>query len=85
MPAHARTGLPMPRLPARELPCGAMFALGGEAVAVRNGAAMAWSRAGYGRPRPLPRGDVEVLTPATTLAALRAGYAPLWHSRAPVP
>ena len=72
-----------PRLSARALPEGAIFALDGEAFAVRGGAALPWRPDGYGPPRALPRGDAEGLTPATTLAALAGGYAPLWHSRAP--
>jgi hypothetical protein len=70
---------------ARDLPRGAMFARGQQAFAIRGGHALPWSFAGYGAPRVLPHGTVEVLTPAATLAALRAGYAPLWHSRAPNP
>jgi len=30
----------------------------------------------------LPGGEAEVLTPPTTLRALRAGYMPLWHPSA---
>jgi hypothetical protein len=70
-------------VPAAELPDGAMFAIDDAAFAVRGGRALPWSVGGYGRPAPLPAGGVRVLTPPTTLAALRAGYAPLWHSRAP--
>jgi hypothetical protein len=68
---------------ARDLPDGAMFAVGDAAFAVRGGAALPWTPAGYGAPAPLPSGEVRVLTPPTTLLALRAGYAPLWHSTAP--
>lgn len=70
-------------LPAAMLPDGVMFALGDAAFAVRSGACLPWSPGGYGRPAPLPRRTVRVLTPPTALAALRAGYAPLWHSSAP--
>jgi hypothetical protein len=69
--------------PAHELPDGAMFALGDAAFGLRGGAALPWTPRGYGRATPLPRGDVRVLTPPTTVTALRAGYAPLWHSTAP--
>ena len=72
-------------LPAGALPDGAVFARGDAAFAVRGGASLPWSPGGYGRPAPLPRGAVRVLTPPTTLAALRAGYAPLWHATAPSP
>jgi hypothetical protein len=70
-------------LPPTKLPDGAVFALGDAAFAVRGGASLPWSRGGYGDPAPLPVGLVRVLTPPTTLAALRAGYVPLWHSTAP--
>jgi hypothetical protein len=70
-------------LPATELPGGAMFAIGDAAFAVCCGASLPWSSGGYGRRAPLPVGLVRVLTPPTTLAALRAGYVPLWHSSAP--
>ena len=68
---------------AEELPDGAMFAIETDPFAVRGGRALPWSLNGYGHPTPLPAGPVRFLTPPTTLAALRAGYAPLWHSRAP--
>jgi hypothetical protein len=68
---------------AESLPDGAMMALGGEAFAVRGGAVLPWSLAGYGAPRPRPSGDVDVLTPPLIVAALRGGYAPLWHPTAP--
>jgi len=70
-------------VPAAGLPDGAMFAMDDAAFAVRGGRALPWSAGGYARPAPLPPGPVRVLTPPTTLAALRAGYAPLWHSSAP--
>ena len=39
-----------------------------------------WSHAGYGRPVPRPAGiTVSVITPASTVAALAAGYVPLVH------
>jgi hypothetical protein len=71
------------RVAAESLPDGAMMALGGQAFAVRGGAVLPWGPTGYGAPRPRPSGDVDVLTPPLTLAALRGGYAPLWHPTAP--
>jgi len=67
------------------LPDGAMVADGRETYALRAGTALPWSFAGYGAPlgfeafsgRPL-----RLLTPATTLAVLGQGYAPVWHSSA---
>lgn len=70
------------RLPFAALPDGAMVRLGGEAHAVKQGQLLAWSHQGYGQRQRLPGGEAEVLTPPTTLRALRAGYMPLWHPSA---
>jgi hypothetical protein len=62
-----------------DLPDGAMIARDGRAYAVRAGALSPWSFAGYGAPAPLDPGAIaEVLTPASTVAALKGGYKPLW-------
>ena len=67
------------------LPDGAMFAAGDTAYAVKGGKALAWSFAGYGEPRALQdfqdRG-LRLLTPATTVDILKAGYRPAWHATA---
>jgi hypothetical protein len=61
------------------LPEGAMIARDGRACAVRSGALAPWSFAGYGAPAPLdPDALVDVLTPPSTVAALKSGYKPLW-------
>jgi len=61
------------------LPDGAMIARDGRAYAVRAGALLQWSFAGYGAPAPLDPGAIaEVLTPPSTVAALKGGYKPLW-------
>jgi hypothetical protein len=61
------------------LPDGAMIARAGKAYAVRSGALLPWSFAGYGAPEPLEReAVVDVLTPPSTVAALKSGYRPLW-------
>ncbi|MFO1115026.1 MAG: hypothetical protein U1E28_05030 [Beijerinckiaceae bacterium] len=66
-----------------DLPDGAMFAEGPKAFAVRGDAILEWSFSGYGKRAPRPKGgDVAVLTPPTTLVALRNGYAPQWHPTA---
>jgi hypothetical protein len=67
--------------PARlgDLPQGAMVARGGRAYAVRGGSLLPWSFVGYGAPEPLePDAIADVLTPPSTVAALAAGYRPLW-------
>ncbi|QCI65713.1 hypothetical protein [Phreatobacter stygius] len=64
------------------LPDGAMVAVGGAPFAVRGGAFLPWSFAGYGRPRARPAGEARLLTPPAIVAVLAAGYAPLWHPSA---
>ncbi len=61
------------------LPAGAMIARDRCAYAVRAGALLPWSFAGYGTPAPFePAALADVLTPPSTVAALAAGYRPLW-------
>src|SRR5271156_3899796 len=62
-----------------DLPDAAMIARAGKAYAVRSGALLPWSFAGYGAPQPLEfEAVVDVLTPPSTVAALKGGYRPLW-------
>lgn len=64
------------------LPDGAMVARGDAAFAIKDGKARRWSFEGYGAAYSLDhsaRRDLALLTPPTTLAALRAGYEPVWH------
>jgi hypothetical protein len=62
-----------------DLPDGAMIARDGRAYAVRAGALLPWSFAGYGALASLePDASVDVLTPASSVAALKGGYKPLW-------
>jgi len=62
-----------------ELPDGAMIARDRRPYAVRSGALLPWSFAGYGEPEPLePNAIADVLTPPSTVAALKGGYRPLW-------
>lgn len=63
------------------LPDGAMVADGGQAFAIRDGAALAWHFSGYGEPEA-PPARATLLTPPATVAALRAGYRPVWRSGA---
>ena len=58
------------------LPDGAMIAQDGVAYAVRDKSLLRWSFDGYA-PAPIPP-RAELLTPPATVAALRAGYAPVW-------
>lgn len=71
------------RLPAESLPDGAMIAAGaGEFLALRGAGALLWSPGGYVASRARPAGEVAVLTPPSSLAALANGYRPLWHPSA---
>ena len=53
------------------------------AYLVRGDSLLAWSPGGYGERRRRPkRGEVKVLTPPSTVAAIRAGYIPDLHPSA---
>ncbi|MEE2879530.1 MAG: hypothetical protein VX593_11040 [Pseudomonadota bacterium] len=64
---------------AQDLPDGAMFASGQFAWLKLYDAAYRWSFEGYTHVSSVPAEGVEVLTPAVTLDALRAGYRPDLH------
>lgn len=70
-------------MPIDRLPDGAFVALAAEpdlACAVRGPHLLPWTPSGYGRVRPRPAGiAVDVLTPPAIVAALTAGYRPIWH------
>ena len=70
------------RAPIAELPDGAIVAVDGVPHARRAGRLLAWSHGGYGSAAEVGDEVAEVLTPPLTLAALRAGYRPLWHPTA---
>ena len=82
----ASGGIPMPvgRKGLGALPDGAMISDGQACYALRDGKALRWNFSGYDRASGLDRlGDeIHVITPATTLAVLRAGYRPAWHGSA---
>jgi hypothetical protein len=65
-----------------ELPHGAMVSLGGRAWLVVDGGLRAWTHAGYRDDRAWPDEPVTVLTPPSTIAAMRAGWQPGMHSSA---
>jgi hypothetical protein len=70
------------RADVEDLPDGAMIAKGGRALAVRGDALLPWSYGGYGAPTSKGTGPTDLLTPPTMVAALREGFAPLWHPSA---
>jgi hypothetical protein len=55
-----------------------MIAAAGNAFLIHDGRPMLWSPAGYRRVERLPEPD-GLLTPPSTVAALRAGYRPDLH------
>lgn len=66
------------RMRLEELPGGTMVARDGAAWLVRTDAMLPWSPAGYGAPVRRPASaTVDVLTPPSIVAAMRAGYAPV--------
>lgn len=75
---------PLPRRDLAGLPDGSILDCGGQPYAIRAGRLLPWSFDGYGAPVAFDSlaGDVALLTPATTIAVLRAGYRPAWHPTA---
>lgn len=72
------------RLEAASLPDGTMIRThDGRFHAIKGKTALLWSPAGYVAEEPRPKGPVDVLTPPTILAALKAGYQPLWSLTCP--
>ena len=63
---------------AEELPDGSAIVAGGEAYILARGRAFQWTADGYQGPVEIPRADA-LLTPPSTVGALRAGYRPLLH------
>jgi hypothetical protein len=62
-------------LPWPSLPDGTFVLLGDSAAVVTRAAVVPWTHEGYATPAPRPRtGTATVITPPSTVAALRAGY-----------
>ncbi len=65
------------------LPDGAFVAIDGRPHALRAGRAWPWSFSGYGQAAAYEASaEADVLTPPSTVAALAAGYRPVWASPA---
>jgi hypothetical protein len=70
-------------MPWRDLPDGTFVLAEGAPSLVSGEHLTEWTHAGYGANRPLPRrGTAEVITPPSSVAALRAGY-PLQMAQPP--
>lgn len=63
------------------LPDGAVIEAGGHAWALRDRQALPWRFRGYGDPSALPAA-ARLVTPPATVAALAAGFVPVWHPSA---
>ncbi len=67
------------RTPLAALPDGAFVAIDGRPHALRGGKFWPWSFSGYGPATPFAaNAEADVLTPRSTVAALAAGYRPVW-------
>jgi hypothetical protein len=66
-----------------DLPDGAMVHASGDTVLIVKGRALRWSFDGY-QLADIPVGDVRLITPPSTLRALRAGYRPVLHPSAEI-
>ncbi|UPA27449.1 hypothetical protein [Shinella oryzae] len=64
--------------PPSALPDGAVVAVGVHAYTMRNGRAHRWTVDGYAPAQDLDHAD-SLLTPPSTIMALRAGYSPVFH------
>src|SRR5262249_7185510 len=73
-----RQGVHVLTVPLEQLPDGAMVAAGDRALLIKSGQAFQWSPGGYERPTDLPKID-GLLTPPSTLGALKARYQPALH------
>ncbi len=75
-------------MPIDDLPDGTFVTLASDpeiACAVQGRRLLAWTPAGYGGAQPRPAGiAVDVVTPPAIVAALSAGYRPVWHESARV-
>ncbi len=65
-----------------DLPPGAFVAVDGTPHLVQREGLRPWSWSGYGDAIALPAGTVPVLTPPSSVAALRVGYRPVLHQSA---
>jgi hypothetical protein len=68
-------------MPLEALPDGAMLQEGVESYLIVQGRALLWSLAGYRQAQSAPQAAM-LLTPPSTLQALRAGYRPVLHPSA---
>jgi hypothetical protein len=68
----------------RELPDGVMIADGSDFYGLKSGHLLRWTSEGYDKTALSNTGTVQVLTPASIVDVLKAGYKPRWHESAAV-
>jgi hypothetical protein len=74
----ARRGKRLHGMALKDVPDGAMVVLDGRSHLVRGDALLPWSFGGYGAAVKRPAaGSIQVLTPPSIVAAIKAGYVPL--------
>ena len=66
-----------------QLPDGAMVEINDVPFAIRSGLAHRWTFDGYDPGVGSFAGNIRLITPVTTLAVLRQGYAPVWPAAMP--
>jgi hypothetical protein len=81
---HGRKRIHPPQQSPAALPDGSIITFEGHAYTLANGLAFRWSESGYRPPVELERAD-GLLTPPSTVLALRSGYRPVLHSDLIVP
>ncbi len=78
---HGKKRMHTLAVPIAQLPDGAMIQEGEESFLVTQGKVLLWSPAGYTRAARQPD-QAKLLTPPSTLRALKAGYQPVLHPTA---
>lgn len=69
-------------LPAADLPDGTMIVQDGAPHLILDSLARRWSLRGYGVPTPIREGTARLITPPSTVEALKRGYRPQLHASA---
>ncbi|MDN5853969.1 MAG: hypothetical protein L0K86_14200 [Actinomycetia bacterium] len=67
---------------ASTLPDAAVYVENGAARSIRGDRCLTFGFGGWYEVAPRPSGEVEVLTPPTSVAALQRGFEPMWHPSA---
>ncbi len=80
--AAGNSPVPLTAAGVRSLPDGVMIARGPDCYAVKGGRLLPWTHGGYGEAIDVPGSGFVLLTPRSTVAAIRAGFEPRFHPTA---